>query len=359
MLVTKPVLPTPAGGRELLSKLNHDALRELLGTRLHVLEVPDAPVRTVRSALAAFSGHIDGISTPMLERASDWIRSHSIQKVFVDGSNLGEAARVLKARYPHLEVCTFFHNVEARFFLGSLRHERTVRAAAILAANYLSERKAVRWSDKVICLSERDANLVHRLYGRAATHLHPMAIIDKMPAHDLPRPEAAPPRYALFVGGTFYANREGIAWYAQHVAPRIFIPTLVVGRGFDAHKARLEECGNLRVIGQVDDLAPWYLGASFVVAPIFDGSGMKTKVAEALMFGRRVVGTPEAFSGYEGIQREAGIVCRTADDFVSAIASLDVDSPPMFDEHLRSLYQERFSFAAAKARLADILGVTP
>ena len=39
-------------------------------------------------------------------------------------------------------------------------------------------------------------------------------------------------------------------------------------------------------------------GAALVIAPIFDGSGMKTKVAEALMHGKHVVGTPEAFSGY-------------------------------------------------------------
>ena len=40
------------------------------------------------------------------------------------------------------------------------------------------------------------------------------------------------------------------------------------------------------VVGEVESLAQWYHDAYFVVAPIFDGSGMKTKVAEALMYGK-------------------------------------------------------------------------
>ena len=33
--------------------------------------------------------------------------------------------------------------------------------------------------------------------------------------------------------------------------------------------------------------------------PIFEGSGMKLKTCEALMFGKNIIGTPEAFAGYD------------------------------------------------------------
>lgn len=100
-------------------------------------------------------------------------------------------------------MSTFFHNVEARFFLGALRHSRTLHALAVLIANYLAERKSVRYSDKIICMTSRDSDLLHRLYGRPATHLSAMAIRDQLPTGmdmtaDVPRG-----KYALFVGGHF------------------------------------------------------------------------------------------------------------------------------------------------------------
>jgi glycosyltransferase involved in cell wall biosynthesis len=108
------------------------------------------------------------------------------------------------------------------------------------------------------------------------------------------------------------------------------------------------------VIGPVDNLFEWYRLARFVIAPIFDGSGMKTKVAEAMMYGKKVVGTPEAFSGYE-VGQDAGWVCRTPDDFVAAIneACKEIHSP--FDPQLRNIYLQKYSFEAAKKKLEAIL----
>jgi len=36
-----------------------------------------------------------------------------------------------------------------------------------------------------------------------------------------------------------------------------------------------------------------------VILPIISGSGMKTKTAEALMYGKSIIGIKEAFEGYK------------------------------------------------------------
>ena len=261
----------------------------------------------------------------------------------------------LKRRHPRVEVTVFFHNVEARFFWGSLRMQKNLRALAVLAVNYLAERKSIRYSDKIICLSERDSRLLRRLYGRAATHISPMALRDKLPA-DLGRSlRTKGEEFILFVGGAFYANRAGITWFVKHVAPRIQVKTCIVGRGFEELKDVLGVEGRVEVIGAVDSLAQWYHDAYFVIAPIFDGSGMKTKVAEALMFGKKIIGTPEAFSGYEDIAERAGWVCSTADEFVAAIDRARDADLARFDPELRALYEAKYSFSAARSRLAAIM----
>jgi glycosyltransferase involved in cell wall biosynthesis len=231
-----------------------------------------------------------------------------------------------------------------------------LRALAVLVVNYLAERKAVRYSDKLICLSERDSRLLKKIYGRGATHVAPMAMQDNAPAGLAQLSNDSTEKYALFVGGNFYANRAGISWFIKNVAPRVGLKTCIVGRGLDDLKSELGNGGNVEVVGAVDSLAEWYENAHFVIAPIFDGSGMKTKVAEALMFGKKIIGTPEAFSGYDEVVDQAGWVCATADEFVAAFDQAENVISEPYDPGLRSIYEEKYSYQAARSRLAEILG---
>ena len=345
MLVTGRSGVSPAGGREMLGRLNRGILQELFGERLVVVEL-ERPAQGGVSLAAGLRGHIDGLNRAVVAAVLADIEDRKIGLVFLDGSNLGQLAAAVKDAAPGVSVCTFFHNVEARFFWGSLERRRSPRALAVLAANYLAERKAVRHSDTLITLSARDSAGLKRLYGRAATHVSAMAL-------DEPPPERAgePGTRAR------YANRAGMDWFATNVAPRTQMKTCVVGRGFEAFRADLERPGKVEVIGAVDSLGDWYRDAHVVIAPIFDGSGMKTKVAEALMFGKKVIGTTEAFSGYEGVAGRVGWRGETADDFVAALTQAQDMDLPAFDPAMRAIYDELFSRDAARARMAEILGM--
>lgn len=355
MLLTKKLHSGPAGGRQRLCLLNRDALADIYGPRLTTFELEDARVRGAGAILRAFRGEIDGLTHSVLEAAVEHARTARVRTVFVDGSNLGAFVKTVKRRLPHIEVCTFFHNVEARFFIGALRHARSASAAGVLAANYLAERKSVLMSDKIIALSETDRRLLRRLYGRAATHVAPMAVRDEFAGPAPSMHVQTPETFALFVGGAFYANLEGIRWFVRHVVPRISITICIVGRGFEEFTAELQGGSRVEVVGAVKSLSEWYRQARFVIAPIFDGSGMKTKVAEALMFGKRIVATPDAFAGYEGVAGRAGWTCRSADDFVEAINTAVNSIASPFDPDLRAMYEARYSYEAHRQRLQSIL----
>lgn len=356
MLLTNQLHASPSGGRELLCKLNHDVLKDVYGDRLVLFELPRSRLQGLKTIANAFRGHIDGLSSAVIAEVLRIIQAQNIEKILVDGSNLGAFVKASKRMYPEIQVCTFFHNVEARFFLGSLRQAGTLRALLVLMVNYLAERKSVHFSDRIICLSNRDSGLLRRLYGRSATDVSAMALRDKLPKGERFPQVPAREKFALFVGGAFYANRAGIAWFVKHVVPQIQIKIYIVGRGFEGLKDELEREGKVEVVGSVDSLAQWYLDSHFVIAPIWDGSGMKTKVAEALMFGKKIIGTPEAFSGYEKIADRVGWICKTADEFVHAIQCEEDREYVGLNPELRYIYEERYSFLAARARLAGILG---
>jgi glycosyltransferase involved in cell wall biosynthesis len=359
MLITKKIQDHPAGGRALLCKLHRDCLKDIFEDEFSVLELDARPLSRIRSIVAAFRGHIDGVNTILIAKVVEHIRKGGIGTVFIDGSNLGEIAAAVRRHTPNVKIVTFFHNVESLFFLGSLRVCRTPRALAVVLVNYLAERKAVRHSDILITLTQRDSDLLNRIYGRSATYISPMALEDKLPRRgDVAAEEAsgAMEKYILFVGGAFYANRLGIVWFVKNVVHRINIKTVVVGKGLEALKVKLGAENNIQVVGGVKSLAEWYLNAHLVIAPIFDGSGMKTKVAEALMFGKSVVGTREAFSGYEDVAERVGWICRTADDFVEVINRTEHFPLPRIDANIRALYDKKYSYQAARVRLSDLLG---
>lgn len=354
LLITKNMASYPVGGREMLSKINYNVLSKILGNKLILFELKPQKIIKFWDILNSLRGYIDGITKQTIQEAIVLIKRENIRHVFVDGSNLGGFVSELKRNIPEVEIITFFHNVEASFFWGALNSSKSLRAVAILIVNYLAERKATQLSDKRICLSRRDAQLLQSLYGKGATHIAPMVLSDQLTnrIYELQIDETE--QFALFVGGNFYANREGIAWFAKYVARRIPLKVCVVGKGMEKIRSEIEIPGKVEVIGPVEDLADWYRRARFVIAPIFGGSGMKTKVAEALMHGKKVVGTPEAFSGYEetlGI----GWVCRTADDFVTAINEAQQEICVSFDPKLRNIYLQNYSFEAAKNRLEKIL----
>jgi glycosyltransferase involved in cell wall biosynthesis len=355
MLLTNKIDKQPAGGRELLCKLNHDILKNIYGDEFTLIELDRYPIRGIKSVLGAFKGYVDGLSSATIALVLQELQRKEIGQVFVDGSNLGEVVREIKKSFPKVQVCTFFHNVESRFFLGALKQTKTPQALAVFVVNYLAERKAVRFSDKIICLSKRDSQLLNQVYGREATHFSPMALQDKLPRDFSSCVSKPSKRFALFVGGLFYANQAGITWFVENVVPRIQIKICIVGRGFEQFREELNINGKVEVIGEVASLTEWYRDAHFVIAPIFDGSGMKTKVAEALMYGKRVIGTPEAFTGYEHVAEQAGHICCSADEFIAAIDSEVETGSGGFNSALRDIYRENFSYNSARNRLENIL----
>jgi glycosyltransferase involved in cell wall biosynthesis len=359
MLYVSPLYSSRIGGRERLSSLHLDCLREIVGDRLDEFWLDPSKTYRGLGRIAQLAGWIDGATREAAETIVSRLATGKYDKAFLNGSNLGLLARAIRKNVPDIEVMTFCHNVEARFFADALRISPSPRALAVLAANAIAEFQAVRSSHRLLALSARDGELFRRLYGRRASDVLPMALDDQYKPLPMPAPPPFEGDYLLFVGTGFFANREGIRWFARRVATRLACTTLVVGRGLDDLRSELEAAGAVKLVGAVDDLGPYYRGAMAVIAPIFGGSGMKTKVAEGLMFGKHVIGTKEAFSGYEPVARQAGQICESSEEFVSAIRDLERSSPPSFDKALRALFERHYSKDAAKARLAQVLTVPP
>ena len=68
LFLTNKIDYSPFGGRELLSKLNHDILKEIYGAQYTVYELPKSSISDIINIVNAFRGHIDGLSSESIER---------------------------------------------------------------------------------------------------------------------------------------------------------------------------------------------------------------------------------------------------------------------------------------------------
>jgi glycosyltransferase involved in cell wall biosynthesis len=346
---------SPTGGRAKLALLNRDILREIYGQKYAEYALVSSKISSLKDFWCALIyGHINGISASTIVKIHDCIEKSRIESVFIDGSNLGGLAKSIKEKFPEIAVVTFLHNVEASFFWGNFLYVRKVKALFIFIINKFAESRAIKFSDTLICLSHRDSHLLQKTYGRLATHITALAI--KEPDNHSCCSGGVPNEcFGIFVGGNFYGNYSGLLWYIKHVAPQSKAKIYVIGRGFESYADKINITGKVELIGEVEDLSAWYQAASFVIAPIFVGGGMKTKVAEAMMYGKYTIGTTEAFSGYENFVDVVGSICNKPEEFSSKINEFLCEQVVIDKNKIRSIFDAEFSEFAAKNRMLKIL----
>lgn len=263
--------------------------------------------------------------------------------VFVDRSVFGIVAKKLKESGYKGRVICFFHNVEAVYFAAKYSNRLNPMRWLVVPCADRNDRWSCRYADRTIALSRRDDDELFRRYGRHADQLIPIAFVDTYQRDTYPTDNVAKRPLCVFLGAYFPANVEGIEWFVKNVLPRVDIRMLVVGKGMERLKDAEWLRSDIEVQSNVPDLAPVFEEADLMVLPIFKGSGMKVKTCESMMYGKNIIGTPEAWSGYEVDYAKAGACCLTADEFVGAINGFCSTPHSRFNAYSRQMFVENYS----------------
>ena len=92
----------------------------------------------------------------------------------------------------------------------------------------------------------------------------------------------------------------------------------------DNQRRRYGSIPNVEPIGFVESLENAYANAALSVVPVYNGSGTNIKVAEALSYGRVVVGTEFAWRGYSLIFGDNDKLCCAGNDKAFAEACVKI-----------------------------------
>lgn len=159
------------------------------------------------------------------------------------------------------------------------------------------------------------------------------------------------------------ANEDGAEWFAHHVWPIIkqkYPDTrfYIVGSTPSRRINRLaRKDPRITVTGKVDDLRPYRARAKVFVSPIRLGSGMRTKVLEAMAGGLPVVSTS---LGMAGIETETGINCLVADTpelFTQSVEWLLTDDllAHRISENAKAMVEEKYDLVHGLRAFEQIL----
>lgn len=161
-----------------------------------------------------------------------------------------------------------------------------------------SEKRLINQDDAIFCFSEKDKKLIDILY-RKESCIVPFYIDNNI--LNIKLEELFVESYFVFYGAwNRIENAEGLIWFMKNVLPlcSTTIHFKIIGGGLSDNLISLiEKKSNIEYLGFLDNPYKVIAKSQALIAPLFNGAGVKMKVIEALALGTPVIGTSVAFEG--------------------------------------------------------------
>ncbi len=196
-----------------------------------------------------------------------------------------------------------------------------------LAKTRRYERRVYDRADVCVSVSQRDADLT-----RGASR-HPRFVVapNGVDVDDVGRAaeslRADPRPTILFVGGSAERNVDAVHRLHRRILPRVrrVVPEArlrVAGTVCRDLSGPITRDPAVELAGMVDRIVDAYRGAWVVAVPSSFGGGTKLKMVEGLAAGVPVVGTPNAYQGFDVPAELSELVCEDDAAFAARVAEL-------------------------------------
>ena len=324
------------GGGSVISDRNFEAFSKIFSAGDTIRYKIGKPQKTIFLSLIdrCIKNYVNGINKNIISEISKI--AEDCELIWIDNSTYGSIAKKLKKNNYKGKIIVFFHNIEYIFQKRPFVKRLLYPIFNLPIKN--AEKNAAKYADLIFVLTERDRNEVQNWKNKTPIVLLPSSLKDTYRNYPEKKSNCLK-KEVLFVGSNFYANVNGIMWFINNVLPYVDIHLTIVGSRMNELPITSNE--KIEIHGFVEDLYTFYAKADCVIAPIFEGSGMKTKTTEALMWGKFIIGTKEAFCGFD-ITDDIGVCCENSEDFINAIRTME-NRTSTFNLASRKLFLEKYS----------------
>lgn len=271
------------------------------------------------------------------------IKQKKIEIIYFDVSLHGRLVYKIKQKYPKIPIVVNYHNCEAQYFKDMYK-ANGILFYPIFRSAVKNEKLSKKYADFHILITEEDRiNLgIEKNYTIIPVTLDDSFKNDIMQNVDIP--------YILFLGAAQYANIEGARFIIEKIAPFVNKQFIIAGKGmktiFNKHYK------NVEIYDYIPSLSEIYSKASAFISPLFSGSGAKVKIAEALMYGKKIIGTSLSFYGYDMTLAEK-CICESQEEFIKEINKVDMSKKYYADN--RELFLSKYDSRLNKNYYSVIL----
>jgi hypothetical protein len=236
-------------------------------------------------------------------------------------------------------------------------------------AQFVGELNAYANADLVLTVSDKETRVLGDYLGDA-TPVHSAPDCEEIELSSVPMKERAG---ILFIGCFLHApNIQAAEFLCREIVPRIDPklldrhPVYIVGDGLnDTVRSFTEGNSNIKLVGWVPSVIPYFHRARLSVLPLLYGAGTKRKLIQALMAGTPTVSTSVGIEGLNPTPGEHVLVADDAPGFAAAISKLLVDDSAserlasrgrqfILDRHSRAIARTAFLGA-----IEEVLSLDP
>lgn len=309
-------------------------------------------------------GNIPSISNQIIKKICEIIVTKKMDLVFTEESDLGNLYKTIKRQFPNVKIICFFHDIVADLFSQRIKDTPKWKQHYILELKRAisQERITTEVVDECWCFHKVDAERFRSHYNRTISTFIPLSnFVPSMDEMNTEVTGAGVEKTILFVCSKYYVNIDGFRWFYSKVVPGLKgnYRIQLVGDGAKA-LTDLTADKHISIVGEVESMTDYYKAADIVIAPVFDGGGMKAKTIEAISFGKCFISTSESLNGYweyvpESIRGTLICNCNTPMEWIDACNQMIGSRVSRFNQEIFDMFLEYFSYESMTKKFESAL----
>lgn len=187
---------------------------------------------------------------------------------------------------------------------------------------FFTEKTLLKSADLILCFSQKDKQLIKNNYRLNAS------VVSFFISEDIKQINynqlTLQNKFCLFGAWNRPENMSGLWWFYKNVIPFVHedIVFEIIGPSLDeTFKNLIQSNARIKYLGFLDNPYLNIAESNALIAPLFQGAGVKVKVVESLATGTSVIGTSVAFEGIPEVDKEMIQLCESSSEFINAINS--------------------------------------
>lgn len=283
--------------------------------------------------------------------------------IILSNSRLGFIAKDISLSLKNTKIITHIDNIEYDYCCDYMNKYKGIKKFLLKKVEKrnvkLDEKMTFKYSDHIIFLTKRDRERARYIYNnKVKSSIIPVCLEKK----DIKfKPNNCKVNFVFLASLWYKPNFDGIMWFIKDVWRNVDYSdcSLIVG-GKNPPRELINYNGkfNIKVYPDFNSIEDIIYKNSVFISPIFDGSGMKVKVAEALSMGFPVIASNESLVGYEEIinsDNKCTYRANSSEEFIKQVNNFILNFEDMHNNAIMT-FEKYYSYSRVKDGLIKILG---